>query len=469
MKKSRKFLIVFIVLVLLIISYIYSSKLVLWRDDAQQWLLCRELNFFQLLSQLKYEGHPFFWYIFIYLFQILGFSFEQIRILPFIISLLGILIFLFRVELPLYFKIIVSFSASVICYSIVLARSYSLCFLLVILLLVVYKKRKENVLIYNLLLGLLLNTHILMAGFVGSLFLLEIYEYFKSDDLKTKVKVKGGILLFLIFLVFLFYQMCGNNGVVQVENKNFFDTFFLFLSNILAYFYYQSNNIFLTFIMFLLVLVQFLIFIKKRSYKVVFIFSISWLYLLVVHTFIYGLSNYMSCIFYFIFLVCIFIFYLDSGNINTKKLLIIPGTILFIITVFGVFSNYKIIKFDFDNAKVIAKYIENNLDENKNIYCINTPICSTIIPYVENYKFINLNNNKRFTYINWGEKNIYNKYLNEDDYQYLLKNSGYYIHVPMEKKDKYLEILKKKNRLKLVTKSDKYISNGEVYELYLIS
>ena len=28
-----------------------------WRDEAQSWLLVRDLNFVELISQMKYEGH----------------------------------------------------------------------------------------------------------------------------------------------------------------------------------------------------------------------------------------------------------------------------------------------------------------------------------------------------------------------------------------------------------------------------
>ena len=34
-----------------------------WRDEAQAWLLARDLNVFQLISQMKYEGHPCLWHL----------------------------------------------------------------------------------------------------------------------------------------------------------------------------------------------------------------------------------------------------------------------------------------------------------------------------------------------------------------------------------------------------------------------
>lgn len=45
-----------------------------WKDEAQSWLLAKNLNFVELINQMKYEGHPLLWYIIIMPFAKLRFS-----------------------------------------------------------------------------------------------------------------------------------------------------------------------------------------------------------------------------------------------------------------------------------------------------------------------------------------------------------------------------------------------------------
>lgn len=34
----------------------------LWRDEANVWLLARDVSPIQLLKEIKYQGHPCLWY-----------------------------------------------------------------------------------------------------------------------------------------------------------------------------------------------------------------------------------------------------------------------------------------------------------------------------------------------------------------------------------------------------------------------
>ena len=51
-----------------------------WSDEAQAWLLVRDLDFFSLLKQLAIEGHPSLWYLILFPFVKLGFPY--IRLYP---------------------------------------------------------------------------------------------------------------------------------------------------------------------------------------------------------------------------------------------------------------------------------------------------------------------------------------------------------------------------------------------------
>ena len=54
--------------ILIMTIYALSSFLLLvfhesWRDEAQAWLIARDLNFFEIIKQLKYEGHFLLWFV----------------------------------------------------------------------------------------------------------------------------------------------------------------------------------------------------------------------------------------------------------------------------------------------------------------------------------------------------------------------------------------------------------------------
>ena len=54
--------------IIIILTYAFISFLLIffhenWRDEAQEWLLVKDLNIFELISQLKYEGHFALWYL----------------------------------------------------------------------------------------------------------------------------------------------------------------------------------------------------------------------------------------------------------------------------------------------------------------------------------------------------------------------------------------------------------------------
>lgn len=56
-----------------------------WRDEANVWLMARDLNPLQLLREIKYQGHPCLWYFLVMPFAKLGLPFRTIGILSTII------------------------------------------------------------------------------------------------------------------------------------------------------------------------------------------------------------------------------------------------------------------------------------------------------------------------------------------------------------------------------------------------
>ena len=64
-----------VLLSFVVLTYYVGSHHEHWADEAQAWLLARDLNPLELFRQMKYEGHPFLWNLILMPFAKLGFPY----------------------------------------------------------------------------------------------------------------------------------------------------------------------------------------------------------------------------------------------------------------------------------------------------------------------------------------------------------------------------------------------------------
>lgn len=148
----------------------------LWRDEANVWLMARELSPIQLLGELKYQGHPCLWYLLIMSFAKLGFPFKTISVVSFLIMAVGAGIFTFKSPFHSLTKLICLFSPIFSYYYPVVARNYCLIALLLILLVNCYPKRNEKPWLYGLMLGLLVQADTIALATAGLISMMWLYE-----------------------------------------------------------------------------------------------------------------------------------------------------------------------------------------------------------------------------------------------------------------------------------------------------
>lgn len=60
-KENKIDIIIFLIyaIVTFVITIIFHEK---WRDEAQAWLIARDLDFWGIIKQMTYEGHPPLWH-----------------------------------------------------------------------------------------------------------------------------------------------------------------------------------------------------------------------------------------------------------------------------------------------------------------------------------------------------------------------------------------------------------------------
>lgn len=177
-----------------------------WVDEAQSWIIARDASWFEIVWDLaRYEGTMPLWQLTLKLFISLGLTYEYLFIVPIIISLIGLIVFLKKVEAPTYVKILFPFTYYVFYQYTIIARSYCYLLLAFSLLLVTYKNRQKEGVKYILALTFLslISLHGTIVFFVlGILFFI---EKLKQKELKKCLKeIVIFSITFIIEVIILF-------------------------------------------------------------------------------------------------------------------------------------------------------------------------------------------------------------------------------------------------------------------------
>ena len=127
-----------------------------FRDEAQAWTIAKNTTLPELFADLSIEGHPCLWFLIIRPFAKLGMSFRYFST----VSLFGDVL-----------KVIVLGSFAFCYNSPVMPRTYCVITLLIVCLAILWPNRLEKPVLYGILIGLLFQSHIILAGFAGGLVL----------------------------------------------------------------------------------------------------------------------------------------------------------------------------------------------------------------------------------------------------------------------------------------------------------
>lgn len=166
--------------VLLVCYLVFNGILLIghemWRDEANVWLIARDMTPLQLLREIKYQGHPCLWYLIAMPFAKLGFPFKTLSVLSFLIMGVAAAFFCYKGPFCAVTKAVILLSPIMTYYYPVVARNYCLIACFLILLACFYPKRNEKRFIYGLFLGLLVQADTIAlapAGLISCMWLWE--------------------------------------------------------------------------------------------------------------------------------------------------------------------------------------------------------------------------------------------------------------------------------------------------------
>jgi len=371
----------------------------MWRDEYQAWMVAREAHSIpELFHNLKYEGNPVLWHAFLFIITAFTDNPFYMQLFHILISAAAIFLINRYAPFPMFQKILLSFGYYTFFEYNLIARSYGLGMLLIIIFCILYKERQKNILLIGAVLFLLSNNTIfgviLTVSFAGII----LYETLIRDKKSKAPKIPVGKLV--LFSAITFSGVLLGYLQIRPEPDNSFPTLYVTHFDIVrlkytlsrfihAYiaipnfrnFHFWNTNFFvpderkfLVGVTPILLVAWLLAFLR---YRLIFLLYAAGTLILLVFYYYTGFiwSRYSGHLFLLLLACCWLVYYYKEKpykNALFDKLAVIGNKIrnpffiliLCIHVIGGLTAYYMDLKYPFSTSHVAADYIRNNkLDE----------------------------------------------------------------------------------------------------------
>lgn len=158
----------------------------LWGDEIHTWNLAKAAHTYSdLLSMVRYEGHPPLWHTLLWLITRFTHQLIWLQAAQFLMAALAVFVLLFRSPIPLFLKILIPAGYYFLFEYGVLSRNYMPGVLIAFLICTLLSSKKKGNVVYYPLLLLLTMSHmlgILLAGSLHLYFLLLQKELHRKNN-----------------------------------------------------------------------------------------------------------------------------------------------------------------------------------------------------------------------------------------------------------------------------------------------
>jgi hypothetical protein len=169
-----------------------------WRDEAQAWLIARDLSLPDIFHQMGHEGSPALWHIILLPFAKLGAPYACEFVIHWMLAVAAVATFAVFCPFPKIIKIFFVFSYYMACEYSIVARSYVLTVLLLFLIAAQYGSRFRRPFVFSAFIFLLFNTNIHSLFAAGALLVLYLYEVISNRDRRSNPRYYGAVLIMTI-------------------------------------------------------------------------------------------------------------------------------------------------------------------------------------------------------------------------------------------------------------------------------
>lgn len=174
----------------------------LWGDELHSWNIAKGSgSFFELLRNIRYEGHPPLWYTLIWIVSKFTHNLFYVQCLQMVLMSAAVYLLLFRSPLPALAKMLSPFGYYFLYEYGALSRNYAIGVLLACCIcLVLQRKPVKDNLVYYVLLFLLANTHLL-----GALLAASLHFYFLLQPHSARKRIAALCFGFLAIFPAVFF------------------------------------------------------------------------------------------------------------------------------------------------------------------------------------------------------------------------------------------------------------------------
>lgn len=408
-----------------------------WRDEAQAWLIARDLNIIDIFGQMKYEGHPVIWYLILVPFAKLGLPYIFVKIVSWLICNIAVWLILKKAPFNIFIKILFIFSMPMIYLYPSISRSYCLIPLAITIVAIYFGQRHEKPIQYILSILFLANTHVIMYGMVGILLLLfyieELIQNRKTNSKEQKKKVYISLIVIIVGLILtlipILISMTTNTDVSLTSNTSIFEDTKLKMENAYEKIMtgcFGENELILKIVAIALIIL--LCYEIRYHFKNALVIICTEGLQFLIYTYVYmGSEQRVSTL----ILLMMFIFWIQNDKkektvnmdknekelVNNQKYLkrqkrkeqltnVAEYILVFVLIINianGMDAVNKEIKTTYSSSYETSEWIKNNLEDDSIFICTNMPLSSAIIPYIGKDVFWSPQTLDYFSFTTWDE------------------------------------------------------------------
>ncbi len=173
-----------------------------WADEAQAWLIARDLGIRGILHQMGYEGTPPLWHLLLWGLTRLHLPYAALGAVSLTLVAAAMYIWLRWSPLPAYVRLLVPFTFYYQYQYAVVARSYALSTFLAFAAVALWRAKPVRVILFGLVLALLAQTNMhgfMIAGGIACAFAWECIRDFRKQRLSPvqvlQISIAGVLVL----------------------------------------------------------------------------------------------------------------------------------------------------------------------------------------------------------------------------------------------------------------------------------
>lgn len=393
-----------------------------WRDEAQAWTIAVNASLPELFADLCTEGHPALWFLFIRIFAKLGLPYSCFGFLSFGLMTASAGLLLFRAPMPTAVKLCIVCSSLFCYFNPVITRIYSLVVLLVVLLAVYWPVKYERPVLYGVLIALLFQSHIIMAGLAGGLLLCMGIHLLRKGG-RTFRQLAGVLIGFSgMCLTFLeLYQRSSSTVYLNVSASSVLGSISVYslcgktLDLVIRLLPFLANvpPLFLLLIIFSLVVALVILSAKVVSAEgtpeALTVLLCGAGFAAVLLTLIYSGTYQMAlclilCLVFTLWVIC-----REAGSRAVKAAFMTAVSLLCVLTVPAwIQAASRDIREEYSGSKSMSTYIAHELPPDSTVFvcydCYVPSVCAYVRDNRDDIRFYNIDTGSEFSFHVWGQE-----------------------------------------------------------------